>query len=39
VSLPYFEAINVDGGNSSMFVRDGQILLSTSRPIPTILAW
>jgi exopolysaccharide biosynthesis protein len=33
------EAINVDGGGSSLFVRDGQILFPTSRPIPTILAW
>ena len=32
-------AVNVDGGNSTMFVRDGQILVATSRPIPTILAW
>lgn len=33
------DAINVDGGNSTMFVRDGQILVATARPIPTILAW
>lgn len=33
------DAINVDGGNSTMFVRDGQIFVATSRPIPTILAW
>lgn len=33
------DAINVDGGNSTMFVRGGQILVATSRPIPTILAW
>lgn len=33
------EAINMDGGGSSLFVRDGQILISTNRALPTILAW
>lgn len=33
------EAINMDGGGSSLFVRNGQILVSTNRAIPTILAW
>lgn len=34
-----YDAINLDGGGSSLFVRDGQIIFPTSRPVPTILAW
>jgi exopolysaccharide biosynthesis protein len=33
------DAINMDGGGSSFFVRDGQVLISTNRAVPTILAW
>jgi len=33
------DAINMDGGGSPLFVRDGKILISTGRPLPTILAW
>ena len=32
-------AINLDGGGSSLFVRNGETLISTSRAIATILAW
>lgn len=34
-----YQAINLDGGGSSLFVRNGEALLSTSRAVPTILAW
>lgn len=33
------DVINMDGGGSSLFVRDGKIIVPTSRAIPTILAW
>ncbi len=33
------DAINLDGGGSSLFVRNGEIIFPTSRPVPTILAW
>lgn len=32
-------AINVDGGGSSLFVRNGEIEFPTGRKIPTILYW
>lgn len=34
-----YHAINLDGGGSSLFVRDGVTLVSTTRAVPTILAW
>lgn len=34
-----YQAINLDGGGSSLFVRNGEALVSTSRPVPTILTW
>jgi exopolysaccharide biosynthesis protein len=34
-----YQAINLDGGGSSLFVRNGEALFSTSRPVPTILTW
>lgn len=33
------DAINMDGGGSPLFVREGKILISTGRALPTILAW
>lgn len=33
------DVINMDGGGSSLFVRDGRVIIPTSRAIPTILAW
>lgn len=33
------DAINVDGGGSSLFVRNGEIEFPTNRKIPTILYW
>jgi hypothetical protein len=29
----------MDGGGSSLFVRNGEILIPTDRPVPTILTW
>lgn len=34
-----YNAINMDGGGSSLFVRNGEILIPTDRPVPTILTW
>lgn len=34
-----YQAINMDGGGSSLFVRGGQTLITTDRAVPTILAW
>jgi exopolysaccharide biosynthesis protein len=34
-----YNAINMDGGGSSLFVRDNQPIFSTSRSVPTILTW
>lgn len=33
------DVINMDGGGSPLFVRDGKMLISSARAIPTILAW
>lgn len=33
------DAINMDSGESTLFVRNGYAEFSTKRPIPTILAW
>lgn len=34
-----YHAINMDGGGSSFFIREGQTLIATDRAVPTILAW
>jgi hypothetical protein len=34
-----YHAINLDGGSSSLFVRNGQTLFSTTSPVSTILTW
>lgn len=33
------DVISMDGGGSPLFVRDGKMLISTKRALPTILAW
>lgn len=38
-SVGAIDAINMDGGGSSLFVRDGEIKFPTKRKIPTILYW
>jgi Phosphodiester glycosidase len=34
-----YHAINMDGGSSSLFVRNGQVLFSNTSPVSTILTW
>ena len=34
-----YTAINLDGGGSSLFVRDSKPIFSTNRSVPTILSW
>lgn len=38
-SVGAVDAINMDGGGSSLFVRDGEIKFPTKRKVPTILYW